>query len=97
MSDLSIVAKMEFMDLMRYFKAHDYSEDVSATVADYLTSCVDYELDLNNYVWNVLPFFVVILNSKEEALKYVEENLCCELEDCKIYETENGKCYLEWC
>ena len=90
-----LTAKISYMELRRLLIAHGYDYKVASTVADYLTSCVDFELNLEQYIWNTLLFNVVILDSKEEALKYVEDNLCCDVEDCVIYGTENNKWYLE--
>ena len=95
MSDC-LTARISYMELVRLLKAHEFEDDVAETVADYLTECVEYELDLEHYIWNTLLFNVQVLDSKEESIQYVNDNLCCELEDCKVYETGNGKCYLEW-
>lgn len=91
-----LTAKISYMELVRLLKAHNHENDVAYTVADYLTSCVDYELDLEYYLWNTLLFNVEIFDSKEEALQYVKENLTVEAEDCTIYETDNNKCYLQF-
>ena len=93
---MCLTAKISYMELVRLLKSHEYEDDVAGAVADYLTSCIEYDLDLEYYIWNTLLFNVQILDSKEEALKYIEDNLCCEVKDCTIYETSNGKCYLEW-
>ena len=98
MEEYHIIAKLQYMDLVRFFEAHDFTKEVSETVADYLTSCIDFELDLNNYVWNILPFYVQIFNSKEEAIEYRNSNYSKEYwEDCQIYVCENGKVYFEGC
>ena len=92
-----LVVKIGYNELVRLLnEVHKFEETVAYAVADYLTECIEYELDLDNYIWNTLLFNVVILDSKEEALKYIEENLCCNVDDCKIYETNNHKCYLEY-
>ena len=92
----TLTAKIEFNDLVRFLKHMNYEEDVAVAVADYLTECIDYEFELSQYIWNTLLFNVVIVDSKKEALQYIKENLCCDVEDCIIYETCNNKCYLEW-
>lgn len=89
-------AKIGYNDLVKCIQAFDYSEEVSVAIADYLTECIDYEMDLTYYIWNTLLFNVEVLDSKEEALQYIEDNLCVGVEDCKIYETCNNKCYLQW-
>lgn len=96
MSDFELTAKMEYMDLIYLLKAIGTDEETAETVADYLTSCIDYEFDLHTYIWNTLQFNVQIFDSKEEAERYIEEELSCNKEDCKIYEAENGKWYLEY-
>ena len=91
--------KLEYDELERLLQSYDFIDDFEASViADYIDECIDFELDFNQYVWNVVPFSMVCLKGgKEEALKYIEDNLCCDVEDCIIYECkEVGGTYLEW-
>lgn len=87
---------MDYMDIVSLLKYHDYDDVVSSTVADYLTSCIEYTLDLNEYIWNTLLFNVQIFDTKEEAKNYIIENLTCPIDDCVIYKANNGKVYLEY-
>lgn len=96
MSSFEIIAKMEYMDLIYLLKSTGQDTETAETVADYLTSCIDYEFDLHYYIWNTLLFNVQIFDSKEETERYIEDELTCSKEDCKIYEAENGKWYLEY-
>ena len=91
-----LTAKISYMELVRLLVAHEHDKVVAETVADYLTSCIDFELNLEGYLWNELLFNTAILDSKEEAIQYIKDNLCCDVDDCTIFEASNGKCYLEW-
>ena len=91
---------MEWYDLERLLKTYDFIDDFEAgIIASYIDDCTDWGMDFTQYVWNVIPFCAVCLKGdKKEALQYIEDNLCCDVEDCVIYEcTELGGVYLEWC
>ena len=96
MSEFILTARIEYMDLVRLLKCIGKDTETAETVADYLTSCIEYEFDLSQYIWNTLLFNVQIFDSKEEVEKYIQEELTCSRKDCKIYEAENGKWYLEY-
>ena len=86
-----------YNDLVRILKAFGHDENSSIIVADYLDEQVDYDMDLSHYLWNTLLFNVMVFDTKEEALDYIEEDLGCEKEDCILYECENDNgVYLEW-
>ena len=87
--------KIGFNDLVRIIKAYDYDDDTAQIVADYLDECIDFELDLTYYIWNTLLFNVATFKTKKEALQYIDDNLCCDVKDCKIFEGSFGT-YLEW-
>lgn len=87
--------KIEFNDLVRIIKAYDYDDSTAQIVADYLDECIDFELDLTHYIWNTLIFNVATFKTKEEALQYIDDDLCCNPEDCTIWEG-NFSTYLEW-
>lgn len=70
-----------------------YDNHVANVVADYLDEQLDF--DLTTYIWNVLPYFVEVFDTKEEALEYIEREEF-DVEECIIYECENYKgVYLE--
>lgn len=87
--------KIEFNDLKRILKAFDFDDFTSEVVADYLDECISYDMDLTYYLWNTLLFNVEVFKTKEEAEKYVEEELCCDIEDCTLWEGNFGV-YLEY-
>jgi hypothetical protein len=85
---------LQFMDLKIIIKAYGYDEETATIVADYLDE-LDYDVDLSYYIWNTLPFNVEVFKTRKEAEEYVKDNLCCDIEDCTIYVSNNGT-YLEW-
>ena len=86
--------KLNYNDLVRIIEAYGYEEFTAKVVADYLDECIDSELDLSYYLWNTLPYDVKIFETKEESEKYVEEELCCDIGDCTLWEGNFGV-YLE--
>ena len=96
MSEFELKAKISYTDLVRFIMVFGKREDVAFTVADYLTSCIDYEMDLSFYLWNTLLFNVMIFDSAEEVDEYINNMLSCTKEDCTIYKAENGKYYLQF-
>ncbi len=89
-------AKIEFNELFKLINCYEDNENNALTIADYLDN-VDYEVDLSHYIWNTRIFNVEILDSKEDAIKYVQNNLCCDVDDCTIFESDvTDKVYLEW-
>ena len=96
--NIYITVKISFFELEDLFKCHNYSDDEATVIADYLTECCcDYVKDLRYYIYNTLPSYAVILNSKEECLQYIDEQLSCGVDDCTIYKACNDLYYLEWC
>ena len=94
-----VTLTMEYYDLERLLNSYNHVDDFEASIiADYIDECIDFELDFNQYIWNVVPFNMVVLKGgRDEALRYIDENLCCNIEDCTIYESvELGGVYLEW-
>ena len=90
---------MEYFDLERLLSTYDFIDDFDASIiATYIDDCIDWELDFTSYVWNTIPFCSVCLKGgKKEALEYIKDNLCCDEDDCVIYECETlGGVYLEW-
>ena len=96
MSEFELKAKISYNDLVKFIMAFGKEEVVAVTVADYLTSCIDYEMDLSFYIWNTLLFNVMIFDSAEEVDEYINNMLSCTKEDCIIYKAGNGKYYLQW-
>ena len=85
--------KLAYYDLQRLIKALGYDQHTATVVADYLDECIDFELNLTDYLWNVLPYFVHIFKSKKEALEYVKEQ---KVREYTLYECENYEgVYLE--
>lgn len=95
MSEFEITAKLEYMDLIYLLKAIGKDEETAETVADYLTSCIDYEFDLHYYIWNTLLFNVQIFDNLNDAKDYVNDEKLNK-KDVTLYEAENGKWYLEY-
>ena len=87
--------KLEYNDLIRLIEACGNDDFTARVVADYLDECVDYDMDLSAFLWNGLLFNVQVFKTKEEAEKYIEEELCCNKEDCTLWEGNFGV-YLEW-
>lgn len=93
----TLKCEIQYDDLVKILKAFDCQEDASV-VADYLTENIDYTLDLSNYLWNILPFFVQTFESKIDAIEYCKDNYDeTYWENCKIYECEDGCTYFEGC
>ena len=88
---------IRFNDLIKIIKAFGHDDFTAEVVADYLDE-LDYDIDLSYYLWNTLLFNVEVFETKDEALQYIEDNLCCEVEDCTIYECSDGfkGVYLEY-
>lgn len=85
--------KLAYYDLQRLIKAFGYDEHTATVVADYLDECIDFEMNLTYYLWNILPYFVHVFKTKAEALEYIENESVSEY---KLYECENYKgVYLE--
>ena len=84
-------------DLVKIIKALGHDDFTAEVVADYLDE-LDYDIDLSYYLWNTLLFNVEVFKTKDEALQYIEDNLCCEVEDCTIHECSGGVTgvYLEY-
>lgn len=79
--------KIEYYDLQTILsKGFGYDNHTATVVADYLDE--QFEVDLTAYIWNVLPYFVEVFNTKVEALEYIESN-GFNMEDCVIYECSN--------
>ena len=91
--------KIEYFDLLRIIEDAFNFDNFSATViANYLDDCIDFDFDFTQYIWNTALFNVAcIKGGKKEALQYIEDNLCCDADDCIIHECEeiNGV-YIEW-
>lgn len=91
---------IEYDELERLLNTYSFIDEFEASIiANYLDDCcMSFELDFNQYVWNTVPFNVVCLKGgRDEAIKYIEDNLCCDIEDCVIYEcVELGGVYLEY-
>lgn len=86
--------RIGFNDLVKLLETYGY-EDSAKIIADYLDECIDYEFDLSYYLWNTLLFNVQCFDTKKEALEYIDDKLCVDEKDCKIYEGHFGV-YLEW-
>lgn len=86
--------KINYPDLIRIIESFGYDNHTATVVADYLDECVDYELDLSYYLWNTLPFNVIVFKTKSEAEEYIKNQLTSA--DYTLYECEhfNG-IYLE--
>lgn len=87
--------KLEYYDLVTLLEAKGHDNFTAKVVADYLDECIDYDMDLSLFLGNGLLFNVQVFKTKEEAEKYVDEELCCSKEDCTIWEGNFGT-YLEW-
>ena len=88
--------KIDYNDLQRIIKALGYDKHTAIVVADYLDECIDYELNLSNYLWNILPYFVQVFKTKTEAEEYIKEELT-DSADLTLYECKNYQgVYLEW-
>lgn len=89
--------KISYFDLQTIIKAFGYDEHTAIVVADYLDECVDYDLDLTYYIWNILPYNAYIFKTKLEAEKYIKTQLSdLSSDDYTLYECENYKgIYLE--
>ena len=85
---------IEYGDLVRLIKAVGRDDFTAEVVADYLDE-LDFDIDLSMYLWNTLLFNVEVFKTKEEGEKYVEDNLCCDIEDCVVREGNFGV-YLEY-
>ena len=94
MDNFELECKINYSELIRLLKAFDYKQDSAETIADYLTECVDYTLDLSNYLWNVLPYFVHLFDDKNEVVDFLHDEGITS-DDCTIYETSNGKFYVQ--
>lgn len=89
---------IDWYDLERLLNTYDFIDEFDAKIiADYLDECGS-DLNLTGYIWNTVAYNVVCLKGgKEEALRYIEEELGCSEEDCTIYVSETlGGVYLEW-
>lgn len=88
---------IDYMDLVRLIETTWFGKDNADVVATFLEDCIDFQLDLTNYLWNILPFFVQVFDTMEEAEEYRKNNYEEDYwEDCTIYDTGNGV-YFEGC
>lgn len=89
--------KINYPDLIRIIKSFGYDNHAATEVADYLDECVDYDLDLTYYIWNILPYNAHIFKTKLEAEEYIKTQLSdLSSDDYTLYECENYKgIYLE--
>lgn len=92
------LVNLNYDNLVNLIKSYGYDDFTSEMVADYIDECVDYELDFNQWIWNVLPFNVVIIKGdKEDAIKYFNEHIGGNIEDTTIYVSDFlGGVYLEY-
>lgn len=86
---------IDYTCLEKLLKAYEFDDDVAETVADYLTECIEYPLDIYHYIWNTLLFNVHIFDDKESMDEHIElEQL--DRDDCFIFKSGvTGKYYLE--
>ena len=89
---------IDYMDLVRIIKAFGQDNDEASIIADYLDECIDYDMDLSYYLWNTMLFNVgIVKGGKQQAEKWIDENLCCNVEDCTIYSSDRlGLSYIEY-
>ena len=93
--NFTLKCTIQYGDLIRILKAFGY-KDGAETVADYLTENIDYTLDLSNYIWNILPFFVETFNSKEEAIEHRNNNYEKKhWDNCIIHKCVEGSVYFQ--
>lgn len=86
--------ELEYFDIITLLNKVGITEG-AGVIASYLLDCIDYDLNLSYYIWNTALFNVQIFDNKKDALTWIDKELCVALEDCILYETDEGV-YLEY-
>lgn len=92
--EFTLQCNMQWFDVVRLLKSYGYDSDNAETVADYLTACIDYEINLTSYIGNILPYYVHIFENKEDMDKYLEDE-SIGYDDIKWYKCDNENYYVE--
>lgn len=91
--EFTLQCNMQWFDVIRLLESYGYGED-SETIADYLTACIDYEINLTDYIGNILPYNVYLFDKKDEIDKYLEDE-GIDYNSIKWYKCDNGTYYVE--
>lgn len=94
--EFTLECTIEYNDLKKILEQHFENEKFIETVTCYLTEVVEYTIQLSRYLWDVLPYFVEVFDTKEECLKWINENYTnADLDNFIIYECSNGLTYCQ--
>lgn len=94
--EFTVECILEYKEIINILEQHLSDKDTIETVACYLTEAVEYTIQLSRYIWDILPYFVEIFDTKEECLKWIDENYTnYDLDNFIIYECSNGLVYCQ--